>query len=130
MLHRTRKFVSAILLFMFAMSFSAAAADTSIQSSNTYKSATAVLSSSSSALHLNVSARTSLSNNSIGVSMITLHDLTTGSTKNYSGSYSSGISYSKQFSLPNAVKGHRYYAVITFYADGMTTQATSNTITF
>lgn len=130
MLRRTRKLVSAILLFMFAMSFSAVAADNSIQSSNTYKSATAVLSSSSSALHLNVSARTSLSNNSIGVSMITLHDLTTGSTKNYSGSYSSGISYSKQFSLPNAVKGHRYYAVITFYADGMTTQATSNTITF
>ncbi|MFR3786715.1 MAG: hypothetical protein ACLTWR_05435 [Agathobaculum desmolans] len=130
MLHRTRKLVSAILLFMFAMSFSAAAADTSIQSSNTYKYAIATLSDSSGQMVLDLKARTTQSNSQIGSSKITVHDLTTGSTKNYSGSYSSGISYSKQFSLPNAVKGHRYYAVVTFYADGLSTQATSNTITF
>ena len=130
MLHRTRKLVSAILLFMFAMSFSAAAADTSIQSSNTYKSATAVLSDSSGSVTLDLFARTTQSNSKIGASKIIVYDLTLGSSKSYSGSYTNGTYYSKRFSLPNTVRGHRYYAVVTFYADGLCTQATSNTVTF
>ena len=130
MLHRTRKFVSAILLFMFAMSFSAAAADTSIQSSNTYKYAIATLSDSSGQMILDLKARTTLSNSRIGSSKITVHDLTAGSVRDYGGSYSSGVSYTDSFALPNTVKGHRYYVVVTFYADGLSTQATSNTVTF
>ena len=128
--HKARKLISAILLFVFAMSFSASAADITIQSSNTYKYAIATFSDSSGQMDLDLSARTTQSNNRIGASKITLHDLTTGSIQNYSGSYSSGISYSKQFSLPNAVKGHRYYAVVTFYADGLTQTVQTNTIRY
>ena len=128
--HKARKLISAILLFVFAMSFSASAADITIQSSNTYKYAIATFSDSSGQMDLDLSARTTQSNNRIGASKITLHDLTTGSIQNYSGFYSSGISYSKQFSLPNAVKGHRYYAVVTFYADGLTQTVQTNTIRY
>ena len=128
--HKARKLISAILLFVFAMSFSASAADITIQSSNTYKYAIATFSDSSGQMDLDLSARTTQSNNRIGASKITLHDLTTGAIQNYSGSYSSGISYSKQFSLPNAVKGHRYYAVVTFYADGLTQTIQTNTIRY
>ena len=128
--HKARKLISAILLFVFAMSFSASAADITIQSSNTYKYAIATFSDSSCQMDLDLSARTTQSNNRIGASKISIHDLSTGKINDYGRSYSSGISYHDTFMLPNMVKGHRYYVVVTFYADSLSTQATSNTVIF
>lgn len=126
---RLNRYVSLFLLAVFALSFSAQAADTSILADKVFITSEAKLIETSTTLYLDFSVKTNTYNNQLGVSRIKLHDLTTGNSTTYTGPKISGSSYSDQVALP-ATKGHRYYVVATFYADGWTTQKQTNTLSF
>lgn len=126
---RLNKYVSLFLLAVFALSFSAQAADTDALADKVFVTAEAQLIETSTKLYLDFSVKTNTYNDQLGVSRIKLHDLTTGNSTTYTGPKTSGSSYSDRVALP-ATKGHRYYVVVTFYADGWTTQRQTNTLTF
>lgn len=127
---KLRKLIPTFLLLTFVFIFGASAVEIQPHANKLFVHTEAVLSDKNSELQLYLYAYTNASNNKIGVSRIVLHDLSTGSESNYGASYSSGISFEKTVLLSKAIKGHRYYADITFSADGITTECTSNTITF
>ena len=67
----------------------------------------------------------------LGISKVILHDMTSGDTLKYSpDKMSSGYTYSSRISLSGATTGHKYYADVTFYADGLTKTVQTNTITY
>ncbi len=129
---KIRAIFSAILMMVFVLTNGAAAAicEPCEPYSNIYFSvAEASLSASSSlALLYEVSTREYM--NQLGVQTITLYDLTTGDSTDYYGNMASGKVKSGRYTLSGAVKDHRYYAVVVFYADGLTTTCNTNTIVF
>lgn len=126
---RLNRYVSLFLLAVFALSFSAQATDTSALADKVFITAEAQLIETSTTLYLDFSVKTNTYNNQLGVSRIKLHDLTTGNSTTYTGPQISGSNYDDRAALP-ATKGHRYYADVTFYADGYTKQVKTNTLTF
>lgn len=126
---RLNKYVSLFLLAVFALSFSAQAADTDALADKVFVTAEAQLIETSTTLYLDFYVVTNTYNDQLGVSRIKLHDLTTGKSITYTGPQISGSSYDGRAALP-ATKGHRYYADVTFYADGYTKQVKTNTLTF
>lgn len=126
---RLNRYVSMFLLAVFALTFSAQAVDTSVLADKVFVAAEAQLIETSTTLYLDFSVKTNTYNNELGVSRIDLYDVTTGSNAAYAGPKKSGTSYDDQIALP-ATKGHRYYANVTFYADGYTKQVKTNTLTF
>lgn len=129
MLRKMKRFFPVGLLLVWTLSFCAQATDVDILASKTFVASEADLISTSSTLYLDFYVRTNTSNNQLGVSRIDLYDVTAGSNVAYAGPKKAGISYEDQIALP-ATKGHRYYAQVTFYADGYTKQVKTNTITF
>lgn len=126
---KMKRFISLILLVAFAMSFCAQASDASVLADKHFTYTKAQLIENSTTLFLDFSVKTNTYNNQLGVSLIMLHDLTAGTNTAYTGSFNSGTSYAARVIIP-ATKGHRYYATITFYADGSTLQVDTNTLTF
>ena len=126
---RLNKYVSLFLLAVFALSFSAQAVDTDALADKVFVTAEAQLIETSTTLYLDFYVVTNTYNDQLGVSRIKLHDLTTGKSITYTGPQISGSSYDGRAALP-ATKGHRYYADVTFYADGYTKQVKTNTLTF
>ena len=123
------KLVAVILLVVCTLSFSAQAADNSVFADKTFAATSASLTSTSANLYLDFSVQTNIYCSQIGISTINLYDLTTGKNIVYAGPQTSGSRYTDDCILP-ATKGHRYYAIVTFYADGATKQVTTNTYTF
>lgn len=126
---RLKRYVSLFLLAVFALPFSAQAADTSVLADKIFITAEAQLIETSTTLYLDFYVATNTYNNRLSVNRIKLHDLTTGNSTTYTGPQISGSSYDGRAALP-ATKGHRYYADVTFYADGYTKQVKTNTLTF
>lgn len=126
---KLNRYVSLFMLAVFALSFSAQAADTSVLADKVFIASEAQLIETSTTLYLDFYVSTNTYNNQLGVSRIKLHDLTTGNSTTYTGPKISGTNYSDLVTLP-ATKGHRYYADITFYADGWTSEMRTNTLTF
>ena|SRR5699024_5136246 len=87
MYKKLKRILSMMLLATFALSYSAFAVDTDIQPYAsiylTHKEAS--LASSNNQLAVNFSVVSNISVAKIGVSSITLHDVTSGTTKNFSG---------------------------------------------
>lgn len=129
MTKRIKKSFPVIVLVVSTLLFYAQAADSEVFASKTFVATQANLISSSSTLYLDFYVRTNTSNSQLGISRIDLYDVTTGSSAAYAGPKKAGISYDDQIALP-ATKGHRYYANVTFYADGYTKQVKTNTLTF
>lgn len=129
MTKRLKKSFSAILLVICALSFCAQATNSDVFASKTFVASEANLVSISSTLYLDFYVRTNTSNNQLGISRIDLYDITTGSNTAYAGPKKSGVIYDDRVAIP-ATRGHRYYANVTFYADGYTKQVKTNTLTF
>lgn len=117
------------MLTVFALSFSAQAADASVLADKVFVTAEAQLIETSTTLYLDFYVVTNTYIDQLSVSRIKLHDLTTGESTTYTGPQISGSSYDGRTALP-ATKGHRYCADITFYADGYTKQVKTHTLTF
>ena len=129
-MNRLKKTMCIALLAAFAMSFTAFAAEISPAASNEFRITSARLISSSS-LTLSFSVKTISYADELGVSTVELHDSTTGETRTYYPyKISSGTSYSSTVPLSGVAKGHRYYADVTFYVDGLTKTVQTNTITY
>lgn len=126
MKNKIKRMVSVLLLVVCALSFSAQA---TVYESKEFRKTEASLSATSSTLYLDFYVKTNTINSQLGIKSIKLYDVTTGSNKIYAGPMSSGIEYQDSCAVP-ATKGHRYYANVTFYADGYTKQIKTNTITF
>ena len=129
-MYKLKKLIAIALLSTFVMSFTAFAADIVPAASNEFRSTSARLISSSS-LILSFSVKTISYANVLCSSSGVLHDSTTGNTLKYSpNKTSSGTGYSSTVPLSGATKGHKYYADVTFYADGLTKTVKTNTVTY
>lgn len=123
------RIISVILTVAFALIFSAGAVDMQPFSNKYFMKAEANL-FVSFGLNLDFNVRTNLDNNQIGVGKVVLHDMTTDSTTNYPGTSGSGKKFSDAIKLSGAIKGHRYYAEVTFYADDLTTTCQTDPLTY
>ena len=136
MYKKLKRILSMMLLATFALSYSAFAVDTDIQPYAsiylTHKEAS--LASSNNQLAVNFSVVSNISVAKIGVSSITLHDVTSGTTKNFSGLTVSGKENAGRKILGAGVSGHQYYATVVLCAlnsngSGATYTVTTNYVT-
>lgn len=125
-----------MLLATFALPYSAFAVDTAIEPyasiSFKIKESSLIESNGTLAVDYYVQANTEVSK--IGVSSITLHDTTAGTSKNYSGVTGSGKTKSGRKILGAGVSGHRYYTTVVVCAlnsngSGATYTITTNYVT-
>lgn len=129
-MRKLKKLICSVLLLAFAMSFTAFATDIIPASSDEFQKTSATLVSSSS-LTISFNVVTRSYSSELGISKVILHDMTSGDTLKYSpDKMSSGYTYSSRISLSGATTGHKYYADVTFYADGLTKTVQTNTITY
>ena len=129
MVTHTKRIVAILLLVIYALSFSAYAADVEPYASKQFTRREASLKSVSGSLFLDFDVATTTSNGKIGVSQVALHDVTSGKIVCCAGLTSSGKEFSDIYYIYPGAQGHRYYAKVTFYADGLTTVRQTNTIT-
>lgn len=129
MVTQTKRILSVFLLVVYAVSFSAFAAETEPYASKQFTRSEASLKSVSGSLFLDFHVATTTANSKIGISQVELHDVTNGAQVYCTGLTNSGKDFSDIFCIYSGVKGHRYYAKVTFYADGLTTTRQTNTIT-
>ncbi len=129
MVTHAKRIFSIFFLVVYTLSFSAYAADVDPYASKQFTRREASLKSVSGSLFLDFDVATTTSNSKIGVSQVSLHDVTSGKIVYCTGLTSSGKEFSDTYYIYSGTKGHRYYAKVTFYADGLTTVCQTNTIT-
>lgn len=131
-----KKILCLLFLASFVFPYNAFAADSDIQPHAsiylTHKEAS--LATSNNQLAVNFSVVSNISVAKIGASSITLHDVTSGTTKNFSGLTVSGKENDGRKILGAGVTGHRYYATVVLCAlnsngSGATYTVTTNYVT-
>ena len=131
-----KKILCLPLLASFMLPYNAFAADSDIQPHAsiylTHKEAS--LATSKNQLSVNFSVVSNISVAKIGISSITLHDVTSGTAKNFSGLTVSGKENDGRKILGTGITGHRYYATVVLCAlnsngSGATYTVTTNYVT-
>lgn len=96
---------------------------------NVFRTHEATLITTSNSLKLKISVSTFQAKSQLGLSEYTLYDQTTGKST-FCGvkSYNSGAQYKRELDITDGIKGHTYYAKVTFYADGSTYSQVTNSV--
>lgn len=129
MFAKAKKLSIVSVMLVLAMINAAFAAEVQPFASSTFRKHDATIVSTSSGLVLNCSVSTYTSKNQLGVSTFTLYDQTAGSNVTYGAySYTQGMQFSDAIKITKTVKGHTYYAKVTFYADGSTYSQVTNSV--